>query len=142
MPCRSLRFKATLFGCLPDPFFAVMENIDVAGESRRVQVQRASRNVALGVRVPGQKSENFLHPIDFATNKVAAAYGRREPRDVVALVTIHERTLPLRAVGIHAGRSRQRDSPDGSIYGSRFSSRCQRPAHRSPFNDDASARDS
>jgi hypothetical protein len=39
-----------------------------------------------------------LHPVDLATNKVAAAYGRREPRDVVDLLTIHERILPLGAV--------------------------------------------
>jgi hypothetical protein len=40
----------------------------------------------------------LLHPIDLATNKVAAAYGRREPRDVVDLLTIHDRILPLGAV--------------------------------------------
>jgi hypothetical protein len=39
-----------------------------------------------------------LHPVDLAANKVAAAYGRREPRDVVDLLTIHERILPLGAV--------------------------------------------
>ena len=39
-----------------------------------------------------------LHPVDLATNKVAAAYGRREPRDVVDLLTIHDRILPLGAV--------------------------------------------
>jgi hypothetical protein len=39
-----------------------------------------------------------LHPVDLATNKVAAACGRREPRDVVHLLTIHERILPLGAV--------------------------------------------
>lgn len=38
-----------------------------------------------------------LHPVDLATNKVSAAYGRREPRDVVDLLTIHERILPLGA---------------------------------------------
>lgn len=38
-----------------------------------------------------------LHPADLATNKVAAAYGRREPRDVVDLITIHDRILPLGA---------------------------------------------
>jgi hypothetical protein len=38
-----------------------------------------------------------LHPVDLATNKVAAAYGRREPRDIVDLLTIHERILPLGA---------------------------------------------
>ena len=39
-----------------------------------------------------------LHPVDLATNKVAAAYGRQEPRDVVDLLTVHERILPLGAV--------------------------------------------
>ena len=39
-----------------------------------------------------------LHPVDLATNKVMAAAGRREPRDVVDLLTIHEHILPLGAV--------------------------------------------
>ena len=39
-----------------------------------------------------------LHPDDLATNKVMAAAGRREPRDVVDLLTIHDRVLPLGAV--------------------------------------------
>jgi hypothetical protein len=39
-----------------------------------------------------------LHPVDLATNKAAAAADRREPRDVVDLVTIHETILPLGAV--------------------------------------------
>ena len=39
-----------------------------------------------------------LHPVDLATNKAAAAAGRREPRDIVDLVTIHENILPLGAV--------------------------------------------
>ncbi|MCU1232244.1 MAG: hypothetical protein JWP63_211, partial [Candidatus Solibacter sp.] len=39
-----------------------------------------------------------LHPIDLATNKVSAAYGRREPRDVVDLITVHDLILPLGAV--------------------------------------------
>jgi hypothetical protein len=50
---------------------------------------------------PTMRDETFgyvLHPADLATNKVAAAYGRREPRDVVDLLTIHERILPLGAV--------------------------------------------
>jgi hypothetical protein len=50
---------------------------------------------------PTMRDETFgylLHPVDLATNKVAAAYGRREPRDVVDLLTIHERILPLGAV--------------------------------------------
>ena len=50
---------------------------------------------------PAMRDETFgyvLHPVDLATNKVAAAYGRREPRDVVDLVTIHDQILPLGAV--------------------------------------------
>jgi hypothetical protein len=38
-----------------------------------------------------------LHPVDLATNKVAASYGRREPRDIVDLLTIHDRILSLGA---------------------------------------------
>jgi hypothetical protein len=50
---------------------------------------------------PTIRDETFgyvLHPIDLATNKVAAAYGRQEPRDVVDLLTVHEHILPLGAV--------------------------------------------
>lgn len=39
-----------------------------------------------------------LHPADLAANKAMAAAGRREPRDVVDLLTIHDRVLPLGAV--------------------------------------------
>jgi hypothetical protein len=49
---------------------------------------------------PTVRDEMFgyiLHPVDLATNKVSAAYGRREPRDIVDLITIHERILPLGA---------------------------------------------
>ena len=49
---------------------------------------------------PTVKDETFgyiLHPADLATNKVSAAYGRREPRDIVDLLTIHEQILPLGA---------------------------------------------
>ena len=49
---------------------------------------------------PTIKDETFgyiLHPVDLATNKVSAAYGRREPRDIVDLVTIDEQILPLGA---------------------------------------------
>ncbi len=39
---------------------------------------------------PTMRDETFgfvLHPVDLATNKVGAAYGRREPRDIVDLIT-------------------------------------------------------
>jgi len=50
---------------------------------------------------PTQPDELFgyvLHPVDLATNKAAAAADRREPRDIVDLVTIHENILPFGAV--------------------------------------------
>jgi hypothetical protein len=40
----------------------------------------------------------ILHPVDLATNKVMAAVGRRKVRDLVDLVTIHGKILPLGAV--------------------------------------------
>jgi len=39
-----------------------------------------------------------LHVFDLATNKALAAGGRREPRDVLDLLYIHERHIPLGAV--------------------------------------------
>jgi hypothetical protein len=39
-----------------------------------------------------------LHPVDIATNKALAAAGRREPRDAVDLIQIHDAILPLGAV--------------------------------------------
>jgi hypothetical protein len=50
---------------------------------------------------PAQPDDMFgyvLHSADLATNKAAAAASRRVPRDIVDLVTIHERILPLGAV--------------------------------------------
>jgi Nucleotidyl transferase AbiEii toxin, Type IV TA system len=62
---------------------------------------------------PTQPDEVFgyvLHPVDLATNKASAAADRREPRDIVDLVTIHETILPLgaavcAAVGRFPGQS-------------------------------------
>ncbi len=48
--------------------------------------------------IPDKTFGYLLHPVDLALNKCAAAFGRREPRDVVDVVTIHERVLPLGAV--------------------------------------------
>jgi hypothetical protein len=56
--------------------------------------------------IPDETFGYMLHPVDLATNKVAAAYGRREPRDVVDLLTIHERILPLgAAIWASAGKA-------------------------------------
>jgi hypothetical protein len=49
---------------------------------------------------PTQPDELFgyvLHSVDLATNKTSAAADRRDPRDIVDLVTIHETILPLGA---------------------------------------------
>src|SRR5580700_11030551 len=62
---------------------------------------------------PAQQDELFgyvLHPVDLATNKTSAAADRREPRDIVDLVTIHGTILPLgaaisAAVGRFPGQS-------------------------------------
>ena len=40
----------------------------------------------------------ILHPVDLALNKVMAAVGRREVRDLVDLVTVHEMILSLGAL--------------------------------------------
>jgi hypothetical protein len=50
---------------------------------------------------PTVRDETFgyvLHPVDLAMNKTMAAAGRREVRDLVDLVTIHETILPLGAL--------------------------------------------
>ena len=50
---------------------------------------------------PAQRDDLFgyvLHPLDLASNKASAAADRREPRDIVDLVTIHENILGLGAV--------------------------------------------
>ena len=39
-----------------------------------------------------------LHPVDLAANKMMAAVGRREVRDILDLTTIHRNILPLGAV--------------------------------------------
>lgn len=56
--------------------------------------------------IPDESFGFILHPADLATNKVAAAYGRREPRDIVDLLTIQERIMPIgAAVWASAGKA-------------------------------------
>lgn len=55
------------------------------------------------------------HPIDLATKKVGAACGRREPRDVVDLITIHDRILPLGAVVWAAAGKALGFTPEGIV---------------------------
>jgi hypothetical protein len=74
---------------------------------------------------PPQRDELFgyvLHPVDLATNKTSAAADRREPRDIVDLVTIHENILPLgaaicAAVGRFPGQSPEEMLADITRHG-------------------------
>jgi hypothetical protein len=67
---------------------------------------------------PTLQDETFgyvLHPVDLAMNKVMAAAGRRELRDLVDLVTIHETILPLGAVIWAAVEKSPGFTPEGLV---------------------------
>jgi hypothetical protein len=67
---------------------------------------------------PTMRDEMFgyvLHPIDLAMNKVMAAAGRRELRDIVDLVTIHQTILPLGALIWAAVEKSPGFTPEGLI---------------------------
>jgi len=68
-----------------------------SGESTKLE-WAADSDFRFFPTVPDPEFGFILHPVDIATNKVAAAYGRREPRDIVDLLTVQERILPLGAV--------------------------------------------
>ncbi len=65
--------------------------------------------------VPDEQFGYMLHPVDLAMNKVMAAAGRRELRDIVDLVTIHETILPLGAVIWAAVEKAPGFTPEGLI---------------------------
>jgi hypothetical protein len=56
-----------------------------------------------------------LHPVDLAINKVMAAAGRRELRDIVDLVTVHETILPVGALVWAAVEKSPGFTPEGLI---------------------------
>jgi hypothetical protein len=67
---------------------------------------------------PTMRDEMFgyiLNPVDLATNKVMAAAGRREVRDLVDVVTIHDCILPLGAVIWAAVEKAPGFTPEGLI---------------------------
>jgi hypothetical protein len=67
---------------------------------------------------PTIRDETFgyiLHPVDLATNKVMAAAGRRELRDLVDLMTVHETILSLGAVIWAAVEKSPGFTPEGLI---------------------------
>jgi hypothetical protein len=77
---------------------------------------------------PALQDELFgyvLHPADIATNKALAAASRREPRDIIDLLNIHERYLPLGAVVWAASAKDPGLSPEGIIAEIRRNGRYQ-----------------
>jgi hypothetical protein len=65
--------------------------------------------------VPDETFGYVLHPVDLAANKVMAAAGRREVRDLIDLITIHETILPLGAVIWAAVEKSPGFTPEGLI---------------------------
>lgn len=65
--------------------------------------------------VPDEVFGYILHPVDLATNKVMAAADRREVRDLVDLVTVHETILALGAVAWAAVEKSPGFTPEGLI---------------------------
>jgi hypothetical protein len=65
----------------------------------------------------------ILHPVDLAMNKLMAAAGRREVRDLVDLVTIHKNILPIGAVVWAAVEKSPGFTPEGLINQVRRNSR-------------------
>lgn len=57
----------------------------------------------------------MLHPVDLAANKAMAAASRRELRDIVDLLTVHETVLPLGAVIWAAVEKSPGFTPEGLI---------------------------
>jgi len=66
-------------------------------------------------RMPDELFGYVLHPADLAMNKVMAAAGRREVRDLVDLVTIQETILPLGALIWAAVEKAPGFTPEGLI---------------------------
>lgn len=67
---------------------------------------------------PTVKDDQFgyvLHVVDLAINKVMAAASRREPRDIVDLLTLHDRVLPLGALVWAAIETAPGYTPEGLI---------------------------
>jgi hypothetical protein len=71
--------------------------VERAGESMKLEWLRDS-DFRFFPTVRDDLFGYVLHVIDIAVNKALAAAGRREPRDVLDLLTIHDRHAPLGAV--------------------------------------------
>jgi len=65
--------------------------------------------------IPDETFGYILHPVDLAANKVMAAADRREVRDLIDLVTVHETILSLAAVIWAAVEKSPGFTPEGLI---------------------------
>ncbi|MBI4910470.1 MAG: hypothetical protein HY820_43035 [Acidobacteria bacterium] len=63
--------------------------------------------------IPDATFGYMLHPVDLAANKIMAAAGRRELRDLIDLLTIHDLILPLGAVACAAVDKSPGYTPEG-----------------------------
>jgi hypothetical protein len=96
-----------------DPgIFAVL--VDRGGESMKLEWVRDS-DFRFFPTIRDDMFGYVLHVIDIAVNKVLAAAGRREPRDVLDLLTIHDRHVPLGAVIWAAVAKDPGFSPEGLV---------------------------
>jgi hypothetical protein len=84
------------------------------GESMKLEWLRDS-DFRFFPTIPDDLFGYVLHVADIATNKALAAAGRREPRDVLDLLTIHERHLPIGAVVWAAVAKDPGFTPEGLI---------------------------
>jgi hypothetical protein len=87
---------------------------------------------------PALQDELFgyvLHPADIATNKALAAAGRREPRDIIDLLGIHERYLLLGAVLWAAAAKDPGFSPEGLVAQIRRTGRYQQADYDRLLNE-------
>lgn len=65
--------------------------------------------------VPDPEFGYVLHPLDLAINKVMAAASRREPRDIIDLLTLHVRVAPIGALVWAAADIAPGFTPEGLI---------------------------
>src|SRR6516164_274615 len=94
----------------------LMYTAEVAHEGASTRLEWvADSDYRLFPTVPDEIFGYVLHPVDLAMNKVMAAAGRRELRDIVDLVMIHETILPLGAVIWAAVEKAPGFTPEGQI---------------------------
>jgi hypothetical protein len=86
------------YGVAPSTAADVHRRGDARGNQHAPRMGRRQR-LPVFPTVPDETFGYVLHPVDLAMNKVMAAAGRRELRDLVDLVmVVHEHILPLGAV--------------------------------------------